>query len=68
MEISKCVKLSKDERNEMSKLADLLRTILDEMNAYNGIDTEYDFWDYDQIAKVVDILRGFAENDILAIR
>lgn len=68
MEISKSVKISEIEQKAMKELADSFQRIIDAMNPRDSIETEKQYWDYDQLAVIVDLLSDFAENDIVFIR
>ena len=68
MEINKSIKFSEVERKAMEELADSFQTIIDAMDTNGSIETENCFWDYDQLADVVNILGDFAKNNIIFIR
>ena len=68
MEINKSIKFSEVERKAMEELADSFQMIIDAMDTNGSIETERHFWEYDQLADVMNILGDFAENNIVFIR
>lgn len=68
MEISKSVKISEVEQKKMEELADSFQMIIDAMNTSDSIETESHFWEYGQLADVMNLLNDFARNDIIFIR